>query len=107
MRLEPLPSPLAIPSRLPVSTGKGDRVTYEEAMARIVALARSNGGTVSAVQVEADEHLSAERELVSAVGRALAGGTNVFSAQESDGREWFPYSSLTFSELGTRRSSAA
>jgi hypothetical protein len=76
-------------------------------MARLVALARANGGTVTAAQVEADERLSSERELVSAVGRALAGGTNVFSAQEADEREWFPYSSLTFSELGARRSSAA
>jgi hypothetical protein len=82
-------------------------VTYEEALARIVALARANGGTVTAAQIEADEHLSSERELASAVGRALGGGTNVFSADEPDGREWFPYSSLTFSELGSRRSSAA
>jgi hypothetical protein len=60
---------------------------------------------VSAAQVEADKELSAERELVSAAARALAGGTNVFSAQESDGREWFPYSSLTFSGLQSAKRS--
>ena len=79
-------------------------MTYDEATARIVDLARSNGGIVSAGQVEADEGLASERELVSAAARALAGGTNVFSAQEPDGREWFPYSSLTFSGLGATRS---
>ena len=79
-------------------------MTFDEATARIVGHARSSGGTVSAAQVEADEALSAERELVSAAARALAGGTNVVSAQESDGREWFPYSSLTFSGLGATRS---
>jgi hypothetical protein len=80
-------------------------MTYEEATARLVALARSNGGTVVAAQVEADERLSSERELVSAAARALAGGTNVFSAQDEDGRNWFPYSSLTFSGLGAKPSS--
>ena len=55
-------------------------MTYEQATARLVALARSSGGTVSAAQVEADDQLAAERELVSAAARALAGGTNVFSA---------------------------
>jgi hypothetical protein len=81
-------------------------VTYEQATARLVALARSSGGTVSAAQVEADDQLAAERELVSAAARALAGGTNVFSAQDDDGREWFPYSSLTFSGLQNRSPSS-
>jgi hypothetical protein len=68
-------------------------------MARLLALAKANGGTISSSQVEADRELSSERELVSAAARALAGGTNVLSAQEDDGRTWFPFSSLSFGPL--------
>ena len=79
-------------------------MNFEQAAARLVAMARRNHGTVTAAQVEADEHLTADKPLVSAAARALAGGTNARSAQESDGRSWFPYSSLTFSDLyGKRR----
>jgi hypothetical protein len=79
-------------------------MTFEEATARLVALARKNDGTVSAAEVEADPDLSSDRDLVSAAARALAGGTNVFSAEDDDDtREWFPYSTLTFSELPGRR----
>lgn len=74
-------------------------MTYEDVLARLVALAREHGGVVTASVVEADAALSAEPELVSAAARALAGGTNVFSAEEDDGRRWFPYSSLQFTEL--------
>jgi hypothetical protein len=78
-------------------------MTFEEATARLVALARKNDGTVTAAEVEADPELASDRDLVSAAARALAGGTNVFSAEDDDPREWFPYSTLTFSELPGRR----
>ena len=78
-------------------------MTFEEATARLVALARKNEGTVTATEVEADPDLGTDRDLVSAAARALAGGTNVFSAEDDDAREWFPYSTLTFSELPGRR----
>ncbi|MFL5929139.1 MAG: hypothetical protein ACJ77E_19585 [Gaiellaceae bacterium] len=74
-------------------------LTYDQAVAKLLDLARARGGTLTAAQVEADESLSNERDLVSAAARALAGGTNVFSSEELDGREWFPFSTLTFSEL--------
>jgi hypothetical protein len=74
-------------------------LTYEQAVAKLVAFARANGGTLTAAMVEEDDSLSDERALVSAAARALAGGTNVFSSEEPDGRKWFPYSTLTFSEL--------
>lgn len=74
-------------------------MSYDAATSRLIALAKANGGTVTAAQVEADEQLSSERDLVSAAARALDGSTNVFSSIEDDDREWFPYSSLTFSEL--------
>jgi hypothetical protein len=74
-------------------------LTYEQAVAKLVALARANGGMLTAAQVEADDSLSREKDLISAAARALAGGTNVFSSEEPDGRKWFPFSTLTFSEL--------
>jgi hypothetical protein len=78
-------------------------VTYEHAVARLIQLARSNGGVLTATQVEADPELDEDRDLVSAAARALAGGTNIFSTDEPDGRAWFPYSSLMFSELAAAR----
>lgn len=75
-------------------------MTYDEAMAGLTALARASGGRVVSAQVEADETLSQDPALVRAAARALAGRTNVFSADEPDGRKWFPYSSLTFSDFG-------
>jgi hypothetical protein len=75
-------------------------MTFDQATTRLIALARANGGTVTARQVEADEELSSDRDLVCAAARALAGGTNVFAVDtEDNGHEWFPYSALTFSEL--------
>jgi len=79
-------------------------VNYEQALLRLIELARSNGGVVSSAQVEGDEELSGNRDLVCAAARALAGGTNVFSSDEPDQRAWFPYSSLMFSELAGTRS---
>jgi hypothetical protein len=74
---------------------------YEDAIARLIELARENEGTVAAWQVEADPELAADRDNTSAAARALGGSTNVFSSDEPDGREWFPFSSLLFTELGT------
>ena len=79
-------------------------MTYEEATRRLVELARRNGGKVTAAQVEADEDLSSDQATVSAAARALGGGTNVFSYDEDDGRDWFPFAGLVFSELGARTS---
>jgi hypothetical protein len=75
-------------------------MTYEDAVSRLLELARENGGTVTAAQVEADAALSEDQPTVSAAARALGGSTNVFSADEPDGRAWFPFSSLLFSEVG-------
>ena len=75
-------------------------MTYEEATRRLVDLARRNGGKVTAAQVEADPDLSSDQLTVSAAARALGGGTNVFSYEEDDGRDWFPFAGLVFSELG-------
>jgi hypothetical protein len=75
-------------------------MTYEEAMARLTQLAQEGGGTLTAAQVEADPALAEDKPTVSAAARALGGSTNVFSSDEPDGREWFPFSSLLFTEIG-------
>jgi hypothetical protein len=77
----------------------------EEAAGRLIALAEANAGTVTAAQVEADPALQEDRDSVSAAAHMLAGGTNVFSYDESDDREWFPYSGLIFSDLQRRHAS--
>ncbi len=68
-------------------------------MSRLIELAKENGGTLTAAQVEADPVLAEDEPTVSAAARALGGSTNVFSSDEPDGRAWFPFSSLLFSEL--------
>jgi hypothetical protein len=73
-------------------------MTFEEAMGRLVELARQSGGTVRASQVEADPDLSTDHDTVSAAAHKLAGSTNVFASQEDDERAWFPYSELVFAE---------
>jgi hypothetical protein len=78
-------------------------MTFEDATARLIELARQNGGTVTAAQVEADEELSSDQPTVSAAARALGGGTNVFSYEEDDSHTWFPFSGLMFTELKASR----
>jgi len=77
-------------------------MTYEEATRRLVEIARESGGKVTAAQVEADPELSTDQATVSAAARALGGGTNVFSYEEEDGRDWFPFAGLVFSEKYVR-----
>ena len=72
-------------------------MTYDEAKARLVAVAKQNGGVVTARDVEGDVDLAANRELASAAGHALAGSTNVFAVPNQAG--WFPYAELRFSDL--------
>lgn len=74
-------------------------VTFEELTARLLLLARQSGGRVTAAQVEGDERLSRDQMLTSAAALALAGSTNVFSFDEKDDREWFPFSGLIVNQL--------
>ena len=66
-------------------------MTYEDAMSRLIELAKENGGTLTAAQVESDPVLAGDESTVSAAARALGGSTNVFSSDEPDGRTWFPF----------------
>ncbi len=75
-------------------------VTFDEVTARLLALARQNGGRVTAAQVESDERLARDHMLTSAAARALASSTNIFSFDETDdGRSWFPFSGLIVNQL--------
>lgn len=76
-------------------------VSFEDAVARLVALARQNGGILTAADVERDPELSADQLTVSAAAHSLAGSTNVFASQTDTG--WFPYAELRFSELSGSR----
>jgi hypothetical protein len=75
------------------------QLSMEEALARIVALARLNNGLVTADQVEADPVLAAEPGVASAAGHKLAATTNVFANSLNDSRDWFPYSELIFTDF--------
>jgi hypothetical protein len=74
-------------------------VTFEEVTARLLLLAQQSGGRVTAAQVEHDDRLSSDQSLTSAAALALAGSTNVFSFDETDDREWFPFSGLIVNQL--------
>jgi hypothetical protein len=74
-------------------------VTFEEVTARLLLLAQQSGGRVTAAQVEGDERLASDHTLTSAAALALAGSTNVFSFDEGDDHEWFPFSGLIVNQL--------
>jgi hypothetical protein len=72
-------------------------VTYDDAMDRLVAIAKRNDGVVTARDVEGDNDLAADQAITSAAGHALAGSTNVLASANAEG--WFPYAELRFTEL--------
>jgi hypothetical protein len=72
-------------------------VTVEEATERLVAIARRNGGSLAAGDVEADGELAADQETVSAAAHALVGSTNIFGSPRESG--WFPYAEIQFTDL--------
>jgi predicted NUDIX family NTP pyrophosphohydrolase len=82
---------------VPAGACKNEAVTFEAATERLIALARTNGGVVTAAAVEADPELAAAHETVSAAAHALAGSTNVFAS--SGDSSWFPYEEIRFTDL--------
>lgn len=74
-------------------------LTYDAVTARLLSLAHQNGGKLTAAMVERDERLSRDQTLTSAAARALEGSTNIFSFDEPDEREWFPFSGLIVGQL--------
>ncbi|MGH3427961.1 MAG: hypothetical protein ACRDQZ_10410 [Mycobacteriales bacterium] len=67
---------------------------YEQAKARLLELMDANAGRVTADLVEHDPELSANREFVSAAAHELASEPGIVTGEETDAREWFPYSVL-------------
>lgn len=72
-------------------------MTFDEATGRLIELARSKQGVLTAQVVEEDEELASDRSIVSAAAHALAGSTNVFASSGASG--WFPYEELRFTDL--------
>jgi hypothetical protein len=72
-------------------------VSFDEAKARLIAIARQNGGVVTSDAAERDEILSTDRSLTSAAAHALASATNVFGSPRDIG--WFPYAEIRFTDL--------
>lgn len=72
-------------------------MTFEEATARLIEIARGDQGILTAQAVEGDSELADEKLIVSAGAHALAGTTNVFAT--SGGSGWFPYLELRFTDL--------
>lgn len=72
---------------------------FEQARARLVQLARENGGVLTAELAEQDRLLAAaDQNVVSAAARSLDGTTNVFGTpRTSEG--WFPFEELRFTAL--------
>ena len=72
-------------------------MTFDQATTRLLDLARSGDGIVTAQTVESDSELAEQKLIVSAAAHALAGSTNVFAT--SGGSGWFPYQELRFTDL--------
>lgn len=63
------------------------------ATTRLLGLIRaSDDGQISASTVEGDPWMAAHRDLVAAAAHQLATDPAVIVGEETDGREWFPYS---------------
>jgi hypothetical protein len=69
-------------------------VKIEQAKARLLELLDANGGSITAAIVEQDTQLAGDRDAASAAAHALAAESDITTGQETDGREWFPYSFL-------------
>jgi hypothetical protein len=84
-----------------VTSGRGAAshrpMTFDEAMQRLVEVARRNGGVLTPDVVERDPELSAEPLITSAAARALDGSTNIFGTpRATDDAGWFPFERLEF-----------
>jgi len=67
----------------------------EQAIRRLLELLDANGGSLTAAIVEADDELAQDRSTASAAAHALATESDIITGQETDAREWFPFSFMT------------
>jgi hypothetical protein len=87
----------SLPTRRGLDLEGSTVMTFDEATTRLLEIARSKQGVVTAQTVENDADLAREKLIVSAAAHALAGSTNVFAT--SGGSGWFPYEELRFTDL--------
>ena len=68
---------------------------YNQAKKTLIGLPDANEGDLSAMLVDADLELSANRELVSAAAHEIATEPDVIADKQINARQWFPYSFIT------------
>ena len=64
----------------------------EQAVARLLALLDARRGALTAAVVEADSELAEDRAATTAAAHFLATESEVITGEETDARNWFPYS---------------
>jgi hypothetical protein len=64
----------------------------EQAVARLLALLDAHRGALTAAVVEADTELAEDRAATAAAAHLLATESEVITGEETDARNWFPYS---------------
>ena len=67
----------------------------EQAVPRLLALLDAHQGTLTAAAVEADTELAEDPAATTAAAHLLATEPEVITGEESDARNWFPYSFMT------------
>jgi hypothetical protein len=73
-------------------------MSLDEAMGRLRQLAAEADGRLTAAAVEDDAWCSSNQQFVCAAAHELATESFVSVDEENDGRAWFPYGFMTFSE---------
>jgi hypothetical protein len=76
------------------------RVTIEEATARLVLLARANGGSVGAAEVEAYASLACDPPTACAAARQLALEVDIVTVYTRRRSTWFPFDRLLLRTIG-------
>jgi len=64
----------------------------EQAVARLLALLDARRGALTAAVVEADSELAQDRAATTAAAHLLATESEIITGEETDARNWFPYS---------------
>ena len=71
----------------------------EQAVARLLALLDAHGGTLAAAVVEADAELAQDPAATTAAAHLLATESPIIAGEETDARNWFPYTFMTRVEV--------
>jgi hypothetical protein len=71
----------------------------EQAVARLLALLDAHGGTLTAAVVETDAELAQDPGATTAAAHLLATESGIITGEETDARNWFPYTRMTRVEV--------